>query len=1109
MAKRWFSLIIVGLLALSVFPTEALLFSQNSSRVFAQSQSKKVLSKPLMSLGASLSQSQIAETKRILGNQDISDGQVISVNGKMIAKYLSDVDTSANVYSSAYINPLDKGSGVQVEIVTPSKITKVSSTTYQNAAITSGVSDVQIRIASVKEVTGEGALAGVYALLEEAGVKVSKETVETSQNEISLIDKIKAETKLSDTDANKFLGQLKRLVTQKVSKKEKIDDDRFNDIITKTCQSYKISLSDALRAEIISWLKSFSATDAAKSKTTVSQLDQSLLTSDWADVLNKLDKVLSQKEILALDKQDYSNSKIYHAIINAIYKELLADIKAKKLTDVKLIYSQTFVIEHMLGKVSIKEKEAFNYIRTLCYYYIASSEDSKLSAALTKDKKPVWLVADNTKANFLNALKQYQTLGQSPSLQEVINRIAIATGYSYESFLYTDIKQDEHTISLIIVCPCLDNSRAIKAVFNLKTGECSLTENGKKSSQITYDFKKAYGVRLDNKYQALVDNIKTYKLSKEDKKLVSKSANNADAKEAYQKVLEEYVTKTSDANYEANFVNDYDPILVLRSYNNNKVNYAITDINNDGIDELIIGLAGNTDDYKALVVYTYDGKQAVDLFNNQIPFGLRPDLLIYKDGTLYVRWGSSAWSWSEKHYRIKADNSGLDEVLSYDVEMPGGTNSVSEKTYKVNSQTYNETEFWKKYANFKKYSIFLKSETSSTAEEANIELKEASLGTHKSEDGEVKRKESNSSTSQSKETKKTELKKDFSQLTDADYAAIEDLVTKGYAYTSEIFDKNFDTAGSYLDKIPNLLTEPAIQLSSDSTNYDSTVTLAELTDAYNSYKPGTYDSDEVLDIMLKRYDIEEIDAAYADQSKPVFGETDMGAKYFKEDQTFVMHSGGYDYGVAVLFSRDNWSIHKDYVDVPIAVQSIGPKPDQPTSLIRVKINHKKYQGGAGQQTDFYIDNSLSILGKDDSGNNLTWSTKQAKKLYEVMKKIGKANDVNFIPSRDMLVSSLTDNQMALYTDKSDTEPDIVTMNWPYPEQSYDYMWLCGYEDSNKRQTFITRYAFTIHEGKPVLLLNQQSDAGYRIPGTKTNIPTFTLMSDSDLQKEFTKVFQME
>ena len=83
-----------------------------------------------------------------------------------------------------------------------------------------------------------------------------------------------------------------------------IDVSWLLDILKKACDGYGITLSDGLKSDIITWLKEFSYTDTAKSKQSVNQLDQSLLTSDWSEVLSKLDKVLSRDEILALDIQD-------------------------------------------------------------------------------------------------------------------------------------------------------------------------------------------------------------------------------------------------------------------------------------------------------------------------------------------------------------------------------------------------------------------------------------------------------------------------------------------------------------------------------------------------------------------------------------------------------------------------------------------------------------------------------------------------------------------------------------------------------------------------------------------------------------------------------------
>lgn len=684
---------------------------------------KKVLTQPLMSLGSSLSSSEKADTKRLLGDTNIAEDQVTDVDGKTIAKYLDDVDTNSKVYSSAYIKPLSEGSGVQVEIVTPTKITKVSSTTYQNAAITSGVSDVLIRIASVNEVSGEGALAGVYALLDKVGFSVDKKTIKTSQDEIGLIDKIKEESHLPDDDANKLLAELKKQIIKKVTDKEKIDDNWLQDILKKACDGYGITLSDGLKSDIIAWLKEFSYTDTAKSKQSVNQLDQSLLTSDWSEVLSKLDKVLSRDEILALDKQDYSEKNGYHEIIAALYNKLLKAIQDKDLKQVKLIYTNSFAVEYLLGSPSTKEKEALNYIRMLCYYFIASTEDSKLGDALQSDDKPAWLVSDNTKDNLLASLKRYQNIGQNPSLQELLIRIAIATGYSYEAFLYKDIRQEGHVIKLTIVCPCLKNDCHLYVVYNLKTGVCLLNDGKDSTRTKLYDFKKAYDVDLEDKHQPLVDDLENFKLSQKDSNIFKGTNINETAHSAYKEIVKDYVLKVSDPNYQQGSGVDYDPVMVLKNYNNNKVNYLVTDLNDDGVDELLIG---SQDNY-VYVVYTFDGKKAVNLFNNKIPFGLRPGLTIFKDGTLQVHWGSSAYISSEMTYRINYSRTGLDKLLDYTVYSPSESTKVSEVTYSVDGHSYDEDEFWSKYKAFKPYVIQESDGETEPAEKADFQLIEATL----------------------------------------------------------------------------------------------------------------------------------------------------------------------------------------------------------------------------------------------------------------------------------------------------------------------------------------------------------------------------------------------
>ncbi|NQN49193.1 DUF1002 domain-containing protein [Streptococcus suis] len=1086
----------IGALFISLAP----IFPMQSSQirlVHAETSRKKVLTQPLMSLGVSLTEEQKKETKTLLGDSQISDKQLISVTGETLAKYIGAMDASANIYSSAFIKPLEKGSGVRVEIVTPDKITMISAATYQNAAITSGVSDILIRIASVETVTGEGALAGVYALLEQAGIAVDQTTVQMSQAEMSLIEKIKAETTLSDDETNKLIAELKKTITSNLVKKKAITEEWLQKRLDDICASYHVTFSDGLKIEIISWLKSYSKTDVAKSTKTVNQLEQSILTTEWSDVLSKLDTVLSPNELLALEKMDYSDGKTYHAIIDAVYQNLLVEIKEGRLDKVKLIYSQSFVIERMLSNPSIKEKEALNYIRTLCYYFIAFKEDGKLSDALTRNQKPVWLIADSTKANFLYALKRYKNISQNPNLQEIVNRIALATGYAYEAFLYEDIQQEGEFIHLTIVCPCLNQKTQISVVYNLKTGECVLKDGKKTSKTKLYDFKKQYKVNIEDKYQQLVDNLKAYQLSDADVAIFNASNIKQVTYEAYKEVVEQYYnysisSDTLPGNY------SYLPILDDSTYppGDRQFKYALFDLNRDGIDELIISDRDNNH----LAVYTYN--KGVILLKGVS--GYRNHMQVFQDGKIVTYGSGGADVSGVTIYTLGSVDKGLVELHTLTREF---NQSASQSRYIVgqyDSSTeiyHGQEEYLRQYGQYAQYlSIgsytFIDSSLSAIIIDSSIfrDISDRKVFEATSEE--------KVSVKDQKKTSDTEKKASpsFTNLTAADKKEIEELVLKGRGYNSEIFTRN----EKYIGTVPSALTEPAI-------HYDTTdkyVTLSELTDAYNSYKAGTYNSDDILRIWKNIYDMEEIDASYKDQVGPIFGTTEYGLKYYKGDQTFVLNHGGFGYSNSFNVLQEGWEIEETYVDVPVAMTTLGETAaTTPSYIVRVKLNNKQYKGGSGQSSKFYIENVRMVMDTKSDGSYLTWSTRQSKKIDEAMQAYGKKEGLAFQFDREPLLSSPGEYQIAVFTDSSDREPDIKTLFYFGMGTTYDYYFLSRY-DAVGNSTIPTRYVFTIHEGKPVLLLNRQSDAGYQIPGTNTYIPTFTLVTD-ELQQEFSKIFSEE
>ncbi|MGX7031556.1 DUF1002 domain-containing protein [Vagococcus zengguangii] len=137
---------------------------------------------PNVALGNGLTNEEQQSTLTLLGiNKDSSYNSFI-VNGDDLVKYVTDVPefTSASkAYSSAYIVRTNDGDGVNVEIVTPKNITARTEANYRNAAITSGIFDADIKIASVRVMDGSGALAGIYKIYDE----VDPATTEEEQHE--------------------------------------------------------------------------------------------------------------------------------------------------------------------------------------------------------------------------------------------------------------------------------------------------------------------------------------------------------------------------------------------------------------------------------------------------------------------------------------------------------------------------------------------------------------------------------------------------------------------------------------------------------------------------------------------------------------------------------------------------------------------------------------------------------------------------------------------------------------------------------------------------------------------------------------------------------------
>lgn len=135
------------------------------------------------------------------------DYNIGTVNGADLKKYLGYATEDYNMISSIVVKRLEKGSGIRITIKTPGNINQITEAQYTNAAITAGITDAEIFVASPKPVTGESALVGVYKSEELHGENLDPERTKTAQDELKTVIEVSKENEGNpDFDSKKLDG---------------------------------------------------------------------------------------------------------------------------------------------------------------------------------------------------------------------------------------------------------------------------------------------------------------------------------------------------------------------------------------------------------------------------------------------------------------------------------------------------------------------------------------------------------------------------------------------------------------------------------------------------------------------------------------------------------------------------------------------------------------------------------------------------------------------------------------------------------------------------------------------------------------------------------------
>ena len=218
--------------------------------VSADSNVQKVIDetyvKPDYVLGYSLDQMQIEQTLNLLNYDSSKDKEEWKTMTPEVYSSIMNVanDDSLELYSSVKIQKLGKNKPLEVNIVTPQNITKVTADMYRNAAVTLGLEHAQITVASPIQVTGESALAGIYYSLEKNGAKVSQESKDLAQEELTTLAGINEENagkKNFDADQlNVALTDIKTAVANAKQNNQDLSKDDIRKIVEETLKNYKL-----------------------------------------------------------------------------------------------------------------------------------------------------------------------------------------------------------------------------------------------------------------------------------------------------------------------------------------------------------------------------------------------------------------------------------------------------------------------------------------------------------------------------------------------------------------------------------------------------------------------------------------------------------------------------------------------------------------------------------------------------------------------------------------------------------------------------------------------------------------------------------------------------
>src|SRR5690625_4952867 len=255
---------------------------------------------PIVVYGETLSDDQKEEVRRLLEITDEMEAREYVVTGEDIAKYI-DGGPNSRMFSSAKIIVEPEGKGINIQIVTPENITKVTEDMYRNALLTAGVEDATVEVASPIPVTGGSALSGIYKAYDAEGAELDQDRMEIANEEIDLTTELSEREGLDSDKVSELLAKIKKEIADKKPESKEDVEKIIDEILIKL----EISLSDKDRELLLNLFEKMRSLDidfgkvkdqledlASKIQDQVGDLNIEIDEGLWKKILNFLKSII-------------------------------------------------------------------------------------------------------------------------------------------------------------------------------------------------------------------------------------------------------------------------------------------------------------------------------------------------------------------------------------------------------------------------------------------------------------------------------------------------------------------------------------------------------------------------------------------------------------------------------------------------------------------------------------------------------------------------------------------------------------------------------------------------------------------------------------------------